>query len=49
MKTIILATALVASILASAVGAQAADRSKPKPFDGAKFFEEIATARSSLE
>ena len=42
MKTIILATALVASILANVVAAQAASRGQPQPFDGVKFFEDIA-------
>jgi hypothetical protein len=37
MKTLILTTTLVASILAGALTAQAADR-----FDAAKFFEEVA-------
>ena len=38
MKTLILATTLVASILASALTATAADR--PVRIDGAKFFQE---------
>ncbi len=40
MKTLILTTTLVASILASALTVQAADRRMP--LDGAKFFEEVA-------
>jgi hypothetical protein len=39
MKTVILTTTLVASILASALTAHAADRRMS--FDGAKFFAEI--------
>lgn len=41
MKTLILTTSLVASILVSALTAQAADRRMS--FDGAKFFEDIAS------
>lgn len=40
MKTLILTTTLVASILASALTVQAADRRMS--FDGAKFFDDIA-------
>lgn len=40
MKTLILTTTLVATILAGALSAQANDRRMP--FDGAKFFEEVA-------
>ena len=40
MKTLILTASLVASILVSAIGAQAASR--PMPFDGAKFFQELS-------
>lgn len=40
MKTVILTTTLVASILVSALSAQAADRRAP--FDGHKFFEDVA-------
>ena len=40
MKTIILTTTLIASILASALTVQAAPTAER--FDGAKFFEDIA-------
>jgi hypothetical protein len=40
MKTLIIASALVASILMNAISAQAAPR--PVHFDGAKLFDEIA-------
>ena len=40
MKTLILTASLVASILVSAIGVQAAER--PARFDGAKFFEDIS-------
>lgn len=40
MKTLIVTTTLIASILASALTATAADRKMP--FDGAKFFEDIS-------
>ncbi len=40
MKTIILTTTLVASILAGALTVQAAP--KASPLDGAKFFDDIA-------
>ncbi len=39
MKTLIIAAALVASVLSTAVTAQAA----PYNFDGAQFFEEMAS------
>ena len=42
MKKFILVASLVATVLASAISAQAANERKPQPFDGAKFFEEIA-------
>ncbi len=38
MKTVILTATLIASVLVSAIGANAADR--PAKFDGAKFFAE---------
>lgn len=38
MKTVILTATLIASVLVSAIGANAADR--PAKFDGAKFFVE---------
>lgn len=41
MKTAILTASLVATILVSALGAQAADRRVP--FDGHKFFADIAS------
>ena len=41
MKTIILAAALIATILATS--AQAANQRKPQVFDAAKFFEDIAS------
>lgn len=41
MKTLILTASLIATVLAGALNAQAA--SKPMPFDGAKFFEDIAS------
>lgn len=44
MKTVIVTATLIASVLAGAVGASAADR--PAPFDGAKFFTE-QTSRAS--
>ena len=43
MKTIILAAALIATILATAFSAQAANQRKPQAFDAAKFFEDIAS------
>lgn len=44
MKTVILTATLIASVLAGAIGASAAER--PAPFDGAKFFTE-QTSRAS--
>ena len=41
MKTLVLTATLVATVLASAFGAQAADRRAP--FDGYKFFEDVAS------
>ena len=41
MKTLILTATLVASILAGALSTHAADRRMP--FDGGKFFEDIAS------
>lgn len=41
MKTVILTATLIASVLASALSASAADRSVK--FDGGKFFEEQST------
>ena len=41
MKTLILTATLVASVLASALTATAAERRVP--FDGYKFFEDIAS------
>ena len=41
MKTLVLTATLVATVLVSALGAQAADRRAP--FDGYKFFEGIAS------
>jgi hypothetical protein len=40
MKTVILTATLIASVLVSAIGANAADRTEK--FDGAKFFAEQA-------
>lgn len=40
MKTFILATAVAATLIASALSVQAANR--PAPIDGVKFFEDIA-------
>ncbi len=40
MKTLILTASLVATVLVGALGANAADRRAP--FDGYKFFEEVA-------
>ena len=39
MKTLIVTTTLIASVLASAVSVQAAER--PTRFDGHKFFQEV--------
>ena len=47
MKKIILATTLVATVLASAVSANANRYIDPKaPFDGYKFFQDIANRAS---
>ena len=44
MKTLILTASLIASVLAGALSANAADR--PARFDGAKFFEDISNRAS---
>lgn len=40
MKTLILTSTLIASVLAGALSASAAERKVP--FDGAKFFQELS-------
>lgn len=45
MKTLILTASLVATVLVSAIGAQAADRKAP--LDGHKVFQEIERLSSS--
>lgn len=40
MKTLILTASLIATVLAGALSAQAAER--PARFDGAKFFADVA-------
>ena len=40
MKTLILTSTLIASVLAGALSASAADR--PVRFDGAKFFQDLS-------
>ncbi len=46
MRKIVLATALVASVLATAISAQANTYIDPKaPFDGQKFFNALPTGQ----